>query len=354
MRTPALHTACLLGAAALLSVSPAALAAAAAKTDVAFVSLRAGDAHIFVRDADGKEHQLTQGRTVNLQPTLSSAGKVAFVRLHDGRSSVYVADDPASPARKLTPADSGTVETAPSWAPDGSAIAYFSLEPATGAKRLMIQDLRANTLLSVPAPGDSLGPARPDWSADGQTIAFIGTDGDRRHQVWILSRNGQNLREVSSKTSRRGAAFFSLSPDGRSVAWIARERGRLPLMVTDLDSGETRDVLAPHGGLSAEAPRWSPDGQWIAFAGSGLNPSDPRTEVFVVKADGSGLTNVSAHAGDDFDPRWTPEGRHIVFASLRSGTSLLYEVPIAGGETRSLAQHASHDMDHITRPALPR
>ena len=41
-----------------------------------------------------------------------------------------------------------------------------------------------------------------------------------------------------------------------------------------------------------------------------------------------------------------PEG----YADLRRRT----RVPIAGGETRSLAQHASHDMDHITRPALPR
>jgi TolB protein len=71
---------------------------------------------------------------------------------------------------------------------------------------------------------------------------------------------------------------------------------------------------------------------------------------FVIDADGSNLRNLSRHPAEDFDPKWTADGRSVVFASLRTGTSLLYEVSLDDGVTKPVSVHASHDMDHVTRP----
>lgn len=349
MRKTALHAACLVGMAALLSGTNA----AAATTDLAFVSLRAGDAHIFVRDAEGKEHQLTQGHTVNLQPSLSADGRVAFVTMQDGRSSIFVVDRPGAAPRRLQA--EGLAQSAPSWSPDGRFLAYYAGDPGSSTLSVRVHDMTAGTSVTVPAPGGALGPARAEWSADGKTLMFIGANAKRRSQVWIMGRDGEGLKDISSAFAERGAMWASLSPDGRRVAWVANLRQRRPVVVTDIASGESRDLMANLDPVATEAPRWSPDGQRIALATNvlGQTPGGPN-DVCVMRADGSGLINLSRHAGEDFDPRWTTDGKHIVFASLRSGTSLLYAVPADGGDAAPLAMHASHDMDHITRPALPR
>lgn len=323
-------------------------AAQSAPAELAFVSLRAGDAHVFVRDADGTEHRYTQGRSINLQPSLAADGRVAFVTLRDGRSTVHIVDRPGGSPRRLTSGE--RTETAPAWSPDGSAIAFYSADLATGRAELHIVEPDSGRTLVVQTPGSSLGPSRPDWSADGRRLLFIGADAKGRNQAWVVGRDGSGLRDVSSAFAARGAAWASLSPDGQRVAWVADLRGRTPLVVTDLATGQARDLLADDERAAVEAPRWSPDGQRIAFAANGDELSGGRNDVHVINADGSGRINLSRHPGEDFDPRWTPDGRRVIFASLRTGTSLLYEVAALGGPTRALATHASHDMDHVTRP----
>lgn len=319
-----------------------------APAELAYVSLRAGDAHVFVRDADGAEHRVTQGRSVNLQPSLAADGRVAFVTLGDGRSTIHVLDRVGGVPRRLTTDERN--ETAPAWSPDASAIAFYSADPVTGRAELRIVELASGRTLNIAAPGASLGPARPDWSADGQRLLFIGADAKGRNQVWVVGRDGIGLRDVSSGFAARGAGWASLSPDGRRVAWVADLRGRTPVVVTDLATGESRDLMAGDERAAAEAPRWSPDGQRITFAANGDELSGLRNDIHVINADGSDRLNLSRHAAEDFDPRWTADGRRVVFASLRTGTSLLYEVPALGGPTRALAIHPSHDMDHVSRP----
>lgn len=339
--------------AAVLCLGSAVGAAQAAVADLAFVSLRDGDAHIFLRGSDGSERRLTQGRTVNLQPSLSADGRVAFVNLRDGRSSIFVTDAAGDTPRRLSmePLD----QTAPSWSPDGRLLAYFAGQAGSANLAMRVVDVAAGTVVSVAAPGPGLGPARPEWSADGRTLMFLGANAQGRNQVWVMSRDGTGLRDVSSRFAARGAAWASLSPDGRRVAWVADLRGRTPVVVTDLSTGESRDLMAHLDHAAAESPRWSPDGQWIAFASNGIGPAlGGPNEIYVMKADGSAPANLSQHAAEDFDPRWTPDGQHLVFASLRGGTSLLYRVPVGGGDAVPLARHASHDMDHVTRPAPAR
>lgn len=336
-----------------------ALAASAGATDtatslgkgasLAFVSIRTGDAHIWVRDGDGVERMLTSEKGVNTSPSLSVQGRLAFVSRSSSLPQVFVMDEDGSGRRRVSEAQD-RIESAPSWSPDGRSLAFYSAPVQGGTVELHIVDMTSKAFTIVSGGAGSKGPAAPSWSVDGRRLSFLGQDGKGRSQVWVAERDGSGLREISSKFAQRGAGWADLSPDGKQVVWVAdmREKGS-HIVVTELASGASRDltadVLAGH-----ESPRWSPDGRQIVFASNRGDAVGGRSDIFAMNADGSQLRNLSRHESEDFDPRWSGDGSKIVFVSLRGSSSLLFEVDVASGVPRQLSQHSSHDMEHVSRP----
>jgi tricorn protease len=104
-----------------------------------------------------------------------------------------------------------------------------------------------------------------------------------------------------------------VSPDGERIAFL-RDKGEL--IVRPLDGGaEGEHTLFK----SWDTPdfRWSPDGQWMAYA---LNDEDYNSEIWIQGVDGQGggePYNVSRHPDDDVAPRWSPDGRRLVWTTLR-------------------------------------
>jgi tricorn protease len=94
-------------------------------------------------------------------------------------------------------------------------------------------------------------------------------------------------------------------------------------------SGGAADRLT--SGMGNEAnPKFSPDGNWIAFTGE----YDGNIDVFVVPATGGDPKRVTYHAGPDSIIGWTPDGKSVVFLSARrTGMPMpqMYTMP-AGGE----------------------
>src|SRR3984893_16616738 len=64
-------------------------------------------------------------------------------------------------------------------------------------------------------------------------------------------------------------------------------------------------------------PEWSPDGSKIVFTSNrdGLF----NTEIYVMNANGSGVTRLTFNPAIDDSPDWSPDGMKIVFASNRTG-----------------------------------
>ncbi|MBP1606389.1 MAG: peptidase, (acylaminoacyl-peptidase) subfamily [Acidobacteria bacterium] len=81
-------------------------------------------------------------------------------------------------------------------------------------------------------------------------------------------------------------------------------------------------------------PAVSPDGSRIVFTVSVLDEAAGRrrTDLWLVRADGSGLRQLTTHQASDTSATWTADGKSIYFLSSRSGSSQVWRMPADGGE----------------------
>ncbi len=90
-----------------------------------------------------------------------------------------------------------------------------------------------------------------------------------------------------------------------------------------------------------------PPGRPMAGA-SRSTPRDGNREIYVMNADGSGVTRLTYNSAQDGTPAWSPDGRRIAFASGPRGKWEIY-VMDASGVTR-LTDNDAHDGTPAGRP----
>jgi TolB protein len=185
--------------------------------------------------------------------------------------------------------------------------------------KIVLLDRSGAAIRTLAARGE-----QPAWSSDGR-VAFV-RDGD----VWTIRDDGTGLRRITRTPGPEESPDWS--PDGRLVwsdghaLWVDGRRLTAP----------------PHAWQEDRAPQWSPDGRFVAF--SSTRPGAFNAELYLVRADGRGLTRLTRTAGsddvlgDDSMPAWRPDGRSLVFVSNRDRNWELYELDLASRATRRLTE----------------
>jgi Tol biopolymer transport system component len=116
--------------------------------------------------------------------------------------------------------------------------------------------------------------------------------------------------------SSPGAKIFggpAVSPDGRTIAFSARQNGQALLYVMQADGTNVRVVT---NSLNLQgAPAWAPDGQSITSAVEGHGV--PR--LFRVPLDGGSPTPFVQEYS--LDPTWAPDSRFVVYSGPDIGTT---------------------------------
>ena len=108
------------------------------------------------------------------------------------------------------------------------------------------------------------------------------------------------------------------SPDGQLIAFRSGDRlneGSLYIMEA---TGEGRRRLDVNG----HSPDWSPDGTQIAFAGNRSGNWD----IYTMGLDGNSVRQLSNHEKNDIEPVWSPDGTLLAFASARTTTAVGWEI----------------------------
>jgi tricorn protease len=128
------------------------------------------------------------------------------------------------------------------------------------------------------------------------------------------------VKMLRHPTYSKGKIAFSYLGD----IWIANENGNDAQRLTD---NQARDQF----------PRFSPDGQWIAFSSN----REGNYDVYVVPAAGGEPRQLTFNAANDDVVGWTPDGKRVIFSSVRGNgafpsVATLWEVPAEGGIERAV------------------
>jgi len=178
----------------------------------------------------------------------------------------------------------------------------------------------------------------------------------RPGQTFNMRLDGSDAREFTGPDE--GLPYgYSLSPDGRRVAFHLASREGYQIWTCDTHGGNRVKVAAQPGHLYF-GPSWSPDGQWLVFQDchAPVDPGHDWSDVCVCRPDGTGFRmltegqslwfaatygSANHRGGGSNVPVWTQDG-HIL-APLR----------IPGSRVPWEYQSQRPDTDHFNRDFKP-
>jgi tricorn protease len=162
---------------------------------------------------------------------------------------------------------------------------------------------------------------------NGLDLYLLDVTTKQLRRVHVTIPAGADEKRVVSVDASKFLANWQLSPDGRKSLLEARG----DLWVVDNTSGGATNLT--HSSASAERdPRWSPDGNWIAY----FSDADGEYNLHISRADGSEQRQVT-HLGDGFRyrPTWSPDSQRIAFYD---STGSIYVHTRSSGETKRIDQ----------------
>ena len=181
------------------------------------------------------------------------------------------------------------------------------------------------------------------WSPNGRRLAFA-----RDRRLFIIGADGERLHRVTRGKRFHGTKFSDLmpswSPDGHRLVFARIDdtaKQQSDLFSVRASGKGLRQVTSTRD-LDELYPAWSPAGDRIAF--SNRRPAGvahpPKTGVYLVRADGEGLTPV-ATGHSTFSIDWAPDAGRLVYA--RAGRPQQLVLVDADGRHSKQLTHGHHD-----------
>ena len=220
-------------------------------------------------DADDHGTRIAQIDLRTMRPRLLSASdrglNITPAYTRDGKNIVWASGGDSPPELVLASANgddsvrkpfvgrTGFETTMPSFSPDGKQIVFVSPRPLTPQLYTMNVDGTGLRLLTPVVPGKRSYRTSPDWSANGDEIAFQQQNGD--FQVWTIGVKDRAMKQLTNEGENEDPSW---APDGRHMS-ITRRLGAIgdmkDIWVLDERTGRLRQLTTSG---DARLSEWSP------------------------------------------------------------------------------------------------
>jgi Tol biopolymer transport system component len=288
----------------------------------AFSSTTASDTVVAVLEHEPRWKALPPGVPANLRRLLERClEKDVRRRLRDiGDARDYLtvhadADEARSMPRRhrvefqrLT--DEVGLNESPAISPDGKMVAFVA--GVNGRQQVWIRLLTGGTPLQVTR--DDVDHLYPRWAPDSSSLIYY-TPSDEpggEGTLWEVSALGGLPRPIVGAISGG-----DISRDGRRIALLRGDEGRVVLTTVARDGSDSRSVGTVARGHFSRFPRWSPDNDWIAVHGRERTVWD---EVLWVFPAHGGERRRLARATFMRGMAWLPDGGGLVYSSSKGST----------------------------------
>jgi len=217
--------------------------------------------------------------------------------------------------RLLAPTEDPFYWAVPRFSPDGARLAIAGGLARSGAAPfdLWTYDLATGpmTLLSVDVP-----LRHAAWTPDGRRILVpIGFDRrrlDREGRIWSRAADASDQASIFLDVPGSESWVVEPSPDGRALVLVVSTSDDPTTPAYDIVVrplvGDTALVPFAAGPANEVAPRFSPDGRWLAYASN----ESGRYEVYVRPFPGPGGRIQISDAGGG-QPVWAADGRRLFY-----------------------------------------
>jgi Tol biopolymer transport system component len=319
------------------------------KRDVPVSGRWTRDGNFFVFVADNQIWALDERsgpfRRPSSAPIQLTSGPLQWARPVPGRDGRTIFAEGSTPKGELMRIDPKTGAAQPfldgisaefvAFSPDGNFVAYTTFPENTlwRANR----DGSSRMQLTRPAPDVIF---EPRWSPNSKEILFgmysPSEDRDSMHRISASDGNPLWLRSEESENDDDP----NWSPDGTKVVFAQGRKNapeKMDIRIVDLN---TRQVTIVPGSAGKWAPRWSPDGRYIAAL---VNPQVNHVPVFDLKL--QRWFDIPVHGEVQYES-FSHDGKFIYF--MRYGRDQgVFRVPVTGGKEERVVNLAGWHLTSI-------
>lgn len=229
---------------------------------------------------------------------------------------IYTVNPDGSGAEFLVAAPGMISNATPEWSKDGNTIAFDAIP--------QIDEFHLSHIFVYAVAGPFKGTLKdlgcgnvPTWSPDGRQIAFMLNGGNpcgEADGVWIMNADGTARRRIGD------GSYIRWSPDGKEICYHGYSGNGAALCFYNLETGATREIMT-NKRIEFGGATWSPDSKKVVF----LEFVNGKQEVATIDVDGNPASRTVLHREMRLDktligpPSWSPDGKKIVLSIQETG-----------------------------------